>query len=178
MKLLIPLYLILISISSAHTFSQDADIKWIVEQLKTAVDSEDQTEKIYNKIMLMKTNSPTFLAYKGTVLVLKAKFSWNPISKLNYLNEGLTFINKAVATDSNNIEIRFIRFSTEYHLPSFLNKSKHLNSDIKIITSGLLEENGKSRYYVDLKDLAQGLIFSEKLSADVAKRIKVKYAIK
>lgn len=68
-------------------------------------------------------------AYHGAALTFLAKHSFNPYKKLSYLNDGLKSLNNAVIKDSADIEIRFLRFSTEENIPSFIPFTNHTKVD-------------------------------------------------
>lgn len=68
-------------------------------------------------------------AYHGAALTFLAKHSFNPYKKLSYLNDGLKNLNSAVDKDSNDIEIRFLRFSTEENIPGFIPFTNHTKTD-------------------------------------------------
>ncbi|MEQ8241003.1 MAG: hypothetical protein RIA69_17430 [Cyclobacteriaceae bacterium] len=72
---------------------------------------------------------PVFLAYKAVSHALFAQKAWNPIDKLTHILKFQNLINHAVSADPTNLEIRFLRFSVEYYVPSWLYSEKHLIED-------------------------------------------------
>jgi len=72
---------------------------------------------------------PVFQAYKAVSHALTAQISWNPLEKLTHILKFQNLINQAVSTDPTNLEIRFLRFSVEYYVPSWLSLEKHLMED-------------------------------------------------
>lgn len=78
-----------------------------------------------------------FFAYQGATQVMKAKYTYNPISQFSYLKKGVIILNQAVFKDSANFEIHFLRFVVEHHIPSFLGFSTHLQTDKKFLLNNL-----------------------------------------
>jgi hypothetical protein len=66
-----------------------------------------------------------------------AKHAFNHFSKLNYVKRATEKLNKAIAINGNNIEIRYMRFSVESAMPTYLGYSKHVHEDKKVIIDGL-----------------------------------------
>ena len=65
--------------------------------------------------------------------MIKAKYSFNPIAKLNQFNKGKQLIQKAFSRDTLNLEMRFIRFSIQNNLPSFLGYRDNLDQDKRFL---------------------------------------------
>jgi hypothetical protein len=86
-----------------------------------------------------KKDSPLFLAYKAATLALYAKYSLVPAMKLSYFLQANGLLEQAIAENPENIEIRFIRFAVEHHLPAAAsNYALHLREDKKIIIENLV----------------------------------------
>jgi hypothetical protein len=75
------------------------------------------------------TAAPVLVCYKGANEMIQAKYSLNPINKLEKFNKGKVLIEKAFGRDSLNLEIRFIRFAIQRNLPSFLRYHDELERD-------------------------------------------------
>lgn len=99
-------------------------------------------EASYNKTLLptveealrsYPVDNDTKKAYLGAKIALTAKDNWNPLDQISTLKEGLKYINEAVDNSPNNIEIRFIRFATLHHVPTFLGLSSNLEPDRKFV---------------------------------------------
>jgi len=83
---------------------------------------EQQTRSWQGKEALMQ-------AYQGVALALKAKYSYNPYTKVSAVKEGSGLLNAAVARAGTDTEIRFLRYSVEVNTPSMVGISTHLASD-------------------------------------------------
>ena len=93
--------------------------------------------QLINDINSLDLTDPIVKAYTGATELLVAKYSWNPISKISFLRKGLGKVNKAVISDSENIEIRFLRFYIQNSLPRYLGLSDDLAIDKKVIIAQL-----------------------------------------
>lgn len=80
-----------------------------------------------------KINAELLMGYKGISYMLKAKYLWNPIAKLNYFKVGKGYLDKAIKINEQNVELRFLRFAIQSNAPSILNYSDNLTDDKKII---------------------------------------------
>lgn len=116
------------------------DLQRVRREFYAAVNDKKSAEALYKKLGAIKSSDPLYTAYYGSAKAVMAKHAWNPYRKLDYLKSGLQYIEDAVRRSPDNLEIRFLRFSIEYYLPSFLGMSKHLDEDGKKML-GLIESN-------------------------------------
>lgn len=112
-----------------------------------------------------KQAKPIYKAYLGAAYCAEAKYRWNPYSKLEKVKTGMNLINQAVALESNNTEIRFLRFCIEEHLPSTLPYRQHIEIDKLFILANLKKEH---TYYATMKAY---LLKSESLSESERKQL-------
>jgi hypothetical protein len=94
-----------------------------------AIENSDKADKLCTQLEKIKSPSALEMAYLGSVQAIRAKHAWNPVNKMSYLGKGFDIINNAVAKDPNNLEVRFLRFSLQYYVPSFLGYSKNITTD-------------------------------------------------
>ncbi len=109
------------------------------------------------------------MAYAGAVEAIRAKFVWSPYGKLHHLKKGLKQIDKALVLAPEAIEIRFLRFLVEHHIPSMAGVDTHLDQDKAFIMDNL-DQMGEAGLE---KDFATNLLdFLEKTgrytSAEIA----------
>jgi hypothetical protein len=76
-------------------------------------------------------------AYRGAAQTIEAIYVFWPLKKLDYLKEGLAIIASAISQDTNNLEIRYIRFSIVSNVPGILGFGNLLEEDKPVIISGL-----------------------------------------
>jgi hypothetical protein len=87
-----------------------------------------------------KSAYPIVYAYIGGLKTMMANTVTNPYKKLKYFNEGKELIEKAVAADNREWEIRFVRFMIQCKIPSFL-LYNNIDEDKKIILEAMRNTN-------------------------------------
>lgn len=96
------------------------------------VEAENSSSKAatgLNLIERVSEKNVVTLAYKGAFEALQAKFSWNAYYQFSQVNKAMKFLERAVEQDPENAEVRYLRFSVNYFLPSFLQKTEALQND-------------------------------------------------
>ncbi len=107
----------------------------------SAVNSSKKADVFYKELKAIAQPDALILAYLGSAEALRAKHAFNPINKLSYLKQGSKTLATAVNTAPNNIEVRFLRFSLEHYVPSFLGYNKNLEADRTKIIELLQHKN-------------------------------------
>jgi hypothetical protein len=114
-------------------FSQNSKskINQIRHVYKNAGQDEDKNEEL---IKLSKSCENTIIkGYYASGLAIKAKYLYNPFSKLDYFKRGTTLLDKTIAKDKMNIELRFMRFCIQTVSPNFLGYNEEIQNDIELI---------------------------------------------
>lgn len=119
-----------------------ADIHEIRKSFHSALLDHEKIESFHTFIESNNDSSPTNTAYLAMAKALMAQKAWNPIDKYIYLREYQKLIANAIETDSLNLEIRFLRFSVEYHVPDWLGFSQNLDEDKDFIKANSKKVNG------------------------------------
>jgi hypothetical protein len=140
--LLSALMLLLLPINHTNAFTRNDDIvepnlHVIRKLLISAMNSKKTTDSLYANLNAIKDRSALINGYIGTLEALKAKHALNPYFKIKYLSNSEKTFKAAVSRDPHNIEIRFLRFSVEHHVPGFLGYNKNLNADCQEIIKQL-----------------------------------------
>lgn len=138
---------------------------------KKAVDDEKHADALL-KIVSAKEGDAVFLAYKAGLESIQAKHAFNPAKKLSHVSKSMKTFEKAVAKDPENIEIRYLRFVIQYHVPSFMGYSKDLEKDKAVIIENF---DKAEQYSIDLKflqEIAGFMIYSKKCTAEEVAKIK------
>ncbi|SFG80635.1 hypothetical protein [Pedobacter insulae] len=104
------------------------DLAYIRSNYKVAVSDKDACEGMITELKKDNLNN-VGLAYLGGFQAIWAHHTFNPITKLSTFNRGKANINKAILTDKNNIETRFIRLSIQKNCPRFLGYYKNIRED-------------------------------------------------
>lgn len=88
-------------------------------------------------IRLLKSNNakekPLLLGYKGSATMIMARHVINPFTKLSHFKKGRNMLEKAIEADSDNVELRFLRYAVQTHAPSFLGYDRHIAGDKKFL---------------------------------------------
>ncbi len=127
MKKIILLILILYCESS---FSDTFSIPDIRQLYQSAAVNEDACDKLIH--MLDKTTSENnllFSGYKACATMLRAKYVFNPFTKWSHFYNGKNMLEKTILTDENNIELRYLRFTIQTNVPSFLGYKNEIEAD-------------------------------------------------
>ena len=124
------LILLFVFIIAGNTVIANPDIQELRELYYKAAMSKKSWKRLCKLLSPVDTKSPAVLVcYKGASLMMEAKYSISPWSKLNSFRSGKRLIEEAVRRDSQNPEIRFLRYSIQTNLPSFLDYDDDISSD-------------------------------------------------
>ena len=108
----------------------------IREQLYRAQISGESADSFYAKMQSVTASaSALMIGYKGMAAFMLCNYSYNPYNKLKYFNEGKNLLDKAIAINPANSELRFLRYTIQLNAPSFLGYNSNLNDDKKILQS-------------------------------------------
>jgi len=133
MKLTLPFLFVLLLVGS----SMGQPLNEIRKRFHQAVLSQDSINDYYQYMRGIENVSPTVLAYRAAAEAMMAQTLWNPLAKLSQVHQYDRMIFQAIDLDMNNLEIRFLRFAIEFHLPRILMMSKHLDEDRDFIVDNL-----------------------------------------
>jgi hypothetical protein len=114
------------------------DINYIRKEFNLALNNAQKASALHAQLIgLMPAKNTLQYAYLGATEAILAKHSFNPFTKLGYVNSALDKLNNAIMANKNNIEIRFMRYSIESELPFYLGLSKHIQEDKNAVIEGL-----------------------------------------
>ncbi|WP_443944709.1 hypothetical protein ACJVDH_17590 [Pedobacter sp. AW1-32] len=130
--------------------------------LVKAVENSKLTDSLLFRLDKLKDKTALITAYTGTLEALKAKHAWNPYTKIKYVSRSLKTMKKAIEMDSENMEIRFMRFSIEHFTPSFLGFSKELAEDREEIVKHYQQQNFGLADKTLIKNVAKFMIDSKR----------------
>ncbi|TAE84391.1 MAG: hypothetical protein EAY81_07635 [Bacteroidetes bacterium] len=102
-----------------------------LQQARLVFENAAKNEQIAADFLTKVTFPPNniLLGYKGAVTMIMAKHAFSPLKKLEYFNLGRAFLDQALKTEPNNIELRYLRFSIQCNSPSFLGYHNEKKSD-------------------------------------------------
>lgn len=112
----------------------------LLQQVRGLYAKAGQAEDSANKALALvaapaNENIPVMQCYKGALTMVKAKYSFSPFKKYTAFKKGKSMVEKAFVSDSNNVEIRFVRFTLQTNLPAFLGYSDNINTDKQFIVA-------------------------------------------
>lgn len=98
-----------------------------------AIGNERKIERLLKQLQEIENPSSLLLAYRAACESMMAQFSWNPYTKLAQVNKSFDFFAEAINDDSQNVEIRFLRFSVQHNVPDFLRKNREFEEDKTVL---------------------------------------------
>ncbi len=78
-------------------------------------------------------NNPVVMAYSGSLVLLEAARTWAFWNKQSLSQKGLEEMDKAVAMAPDNLEARFIRGASCWHLPFFFHRKQQAEQDLTFV---------------------------------------------
>lgn len=113
------------------------------------VNSERNAREFASKLaVITKEDNKTLVAYKGASIAVLSKFKKEISDKSTYFKEGATLVEYAVASESNNIEIRLIRLSIQEKAPKIVNYNRNKKEDKNFLLDHYNEQSGSLKAYV------------------------------
>lgn len=120
----------------------DMPLEQVRQGYQNAVSDKDECLRLVEELQTH-VEQPVYLAYLGGLQSIRAQHVFNPISKYNTFKDGRRNIERAVAMDPDNLEIRFVRLSIQQHLPTFLNYRQNIPEDQALLKEHIQEIDSK-----------------------------------
>ena len=115
---------------AATSFANTPTIGEVRSLYEKSVNDESACKKLIEILSPYNENSnPLFAGYKASSIMMMAKHVFNPFSKMSYFKKGKKILENAVKADDKNVELRFLRFNVQTHMPSFLGYNKDIERD-------------------------------------------------
>lgn len=89
----------------------------------------EQADQLFSRLYQEHPDIPLIEAYYGSLRLLKASHTWALWEKGSLSKQGIALMNCAVAAQPDNLEIRFLRAATFYHLPAFFHLRQQSKED-------------------------------------------------
>jgi len=105
-------------------------------------------------------------AYYAALRGLQAKHEKHLIKKLKYLKESLTLLDEAVERAPDDLEVRFVRFSSLHHFPNLLGIGKKRGQDVSSIVMELKKQNYSLVDSGTQEEMMHSLLKSDRLSKE------------
>ncbi|WP_148041353.1 hypothetical protein [Rufibacter immobilis] len=110
----------------------------LLNYYQTAAKDEKVAEEFHGLMEKYRGKDPLKLGYKAVSNAIMAKHVWSPYTKLKFLRTSSEVFEQAVALDTQDPEVRFLRFTIENSIPRYLNMSGHLAEDKKVFMAAIL----------------------------------------
>ena len=169
MKLVVTRFLTLVFFLcvSFQIFAQEIQC----QKLFIAAQNEPAKQEFYNYCANLSNRNNTQQAYFGVATAMYAELASNPADKLSYFSRGKDMLEKAIANDYWNEELRFLRYSVQDKAPWMLQYHDKLEEDSYYIYQALVAGKiNKTKAFWRI--VIQFMIQSEHISAD----LKSKYS--
>ncbi len=116
------------------TFAKVPSIDEVRSLYEKSVTDESACNKLIEILSPYNENSnPLYSGYKASAIMMMAKHVFNPFSKMSYFKKGKRILENAIKADEKNIELRFLRFNAQTHMPSFLGYDESIEIDKKFL---------------------------------------------
>lgn len=138
------LFFILILFAKVESTTEEIALATLRNLYYEANFNKTAVTKLHHLLGNVNENSaPILLCYKGAAQMMEAKYAFNPITKFSRFNKGKNNIERAIAKQPKQIEIRFIRFTIQTNLPPFLGYNQFIDTDKTILLNAIpnLEDN-------------------------------------
>lgn len=103
---------------------------------RSVSDEKSCVELIARLESFNENNHPLYAGYRAAATMVMAKHVFNPFSKFSYFKKGRNLLEKAISKSKGDIELRFLRFSIQTHLPGFLDYNDDIGIDKAFIMKG------------------------------------------
>jgi hypothetical protein len=161
-------FIVLCILSAAMTISAQ-EIQ--CQKLFISAQNEPAKQEFYNYCANLSNRNNTQQAYFGVATAMYAELVSNPADKLGYFSSGKDMLEKAIANDYWNEELRFLRYSVQDKAPWMLQYHDKLDEDSYYIYQSL--SSGKlNKTKAFWKIVIQFMIQSKNISDD----LKSKYS--
>jgi hypothetical protein len=126
----------------ALLIGSEPDLSNLRRLFQLSATRQDAAKQLNELLARVDTNAaPLMVCYKGASEMMQAKYAFSPVVKLRKFNAGKVLMEKAIARDSLNLEMRFLRFSIQCNLPSFLGYHDQEVVDKVLIINNINEVN-------------------------------------
>ncbi len=101
----------------------------------------DETKTMEFYLMVSNIQNPDNLekAYQAAGNAMMANVTANLYTKYTYVRKYISLIDHAVATDPENVEIRFLRLAIDLNIPYIFGRTKNANEDKQAVMSLVLK---------------------------------------
>lgn len=117
--------------------AQNAQLEKARSLYRKAAEEEKAARQLLELTENKDVSEPEMLGYKGAGNMMMAKHVGNPFKKMSYFNKGKENFSEAIEADSQNLELRFLRFAVQAEAPAFLGYRDNLEEDKLLLIKGV-----------------------------------------
>lgn len=123
---------------STTAVAQDTLLTSVRKNIGEVFKTESICFSFYNAFEKVDVSANNILVgYKGAVLLGMARHDPNVFKKMGYFSDGKELLEKSIANDPQNIELRFLRLTIQTHIPSFLGYNENKEKDKAFVLANL-----------------------------------------
>ena len=126
-------------------------MKWFLLFIGLSVFTSADVEKVRNQFpyinsfeeceaniqLLEDENTTVAKAYTAAMVLMKSRFVKSPIKKYRNFKKGKAALDKIIDENPSDLEFRYIRYSFQKNIPSFLGYDNNLEEDLKLIETNM-----------------------------------------
>lgn len=162
--------LVIIVFIFAHVAFATEDLTSIRKTLEAAVRDSKTADEFYKSIKRIESGKPIIIGFKAMSELVLCKHVFNPISKLSHFHSGKDLLEKAIAIDPENIELRFYRYCTQLNVPSILNYSYNLKEDKQFLFKFIESQVKNPKKDLDLYSRIKKFLLTNKYATETDKQ--------
>lgn len=122
-----------------------ADILFFEAYYSNSLDKIERVLESLNETDLSQLKNK---AYKGALLMKKAKFLRTPFQKIKVFKEGSRLLEAAIEAAPSEVLYRFLRLTIQENAPKILKYSDQLEVDTEIVSKGYKKLNSTQQKYL------------------------------
>lgn len=148
-------YIVLFHLMATTTalFGQKITLTEIRKDFKVG-HKEEETCKRHLESLEKYADDPVERGYEAAYHMFMAKHTGNPLKKMGYFRNGKKMLEKEIADNPNEIELRYIRLCIQYYIPSYLGYRGNIEEDKEFLVHNLYrleDEEAKQLIYTYLE---------------------------
>lgn len=125
---------------SAHSYANSPSITTVRAALQSSATEEKSCRQLIKMLdSYNEKNIPLLGGYRAAATMMLAKYVFNPFSKLSSFLKGKSLLEKCIAADKQNIELRFLRYCIQRKAPAFLQYRSSLKEDQDLILKTVMQ---------------------------------------
>ncbi|MBK6835772.1 MAG: hypothetical protein IPG89_16440 [Bacteroidetes bacterium] len=162
--------LVVIAFIFARVAFATEDLISIRKTLEAAVKDSKTADEFYKSVKRIESEKPIIIGFKAMSELVLCKHVFSPISKLSHFHSGKNLLEKAIAIDPENAELRFYRYCTQLNVPGILNYSSNLKDDKEFLFEFIETQSKNPKKDLDLYSRIKKFLFTNKHATEEDKQ--------